>query len=526
MTKVRYSHVASSVPAARSGSPLLAAGDNRNMESQFRLGDKVRFVGGGRFDGDVQWQDGDRLHVGDEGIIADINHSVEARHRFSINFPMAFVRLSAADIVPLQLPSTIRSFSPGRSPHNSHSNEVDEVLQAARFQIGNLQAALSRTSSPLVRKVSHRESISDTIDLNPAQQQLQHVDVVRSQAEEHHQHEVAMQTREREFNEALHIEQEKHSEEMNRLRELSSRNVAEEERRAVQLSERLSQSSLRIQQLEGALAERDNIIIGLERSVDNERQSATQIRSDTDNERTMLQRQIHDMTATMRNIQQEALKDRQLASNRSLQVLELEKEVAKYQNDVMSLQQESSALRHQLSEEAIRASQKTAAVEQKLMRQIADYQAKLEAKHAANPPPPPITLTVGKTVSVADGLCTLIEPYSGDDPNFSSKRCWWVRMISSGEEKLRAPTEMADPPQKHQQTRVIHSQAISPAPFRSTISPNGRTSPAPPSLPQWEPTSHTRVESETFLIGSDSIPRAYSRHASLSQDIGLSNRAK
>ncbi|KAJ9457825.1 hypothetical protein DIPPA_04225 [Diplonema papillatum] len=138
---------------------------------------------------------------------------------------------------------------------------------------------------------------------------------------------------------------------------------------------------------------------------------------------------------------QDAERERAKAADHATHALELEREASRYQAEVFDLQQIASRLREQLLIEQQRHNEKSAEVE----RHYAERLHRLESNAALSVPPanlpPAMQLEVGMVVKIAEGDCTLIERYTGTDPNFSSRQCWWVR-LPDGDEKLRAPGEM------------------------------------------------------------------------------------
>eukprot|EP01065_Artemidia_motanka_P004094 TRINITY_DN11977_c0_g2_i1.p2 TRINITY_DN11977_c0_g2~~TRINITY_DN11977_c0_g2_i1.p2 ORF type:complete len:287 (+),score=98.27 TRINITY_DN11977_c0_g2_i1:73-933(+) len=75
-------------------------GDTARLLSRFAVGDQVRFVGGGRFEGPQVWEGTpDRLDVGEEGTVRDI--LTAGAWRVVVHFPHVNVRVGPEDIEPV-----------------------------------------------------------------------------------------------------------------------------------------------------------------------------------------------------------------------------------------------------------------------------------------------------------------------------------------------------------------------------------------------------------------------------------------
>eukprot|EP01065_Artemidia_motanka_P004093 TRINITY_DN11977_c0_g1_i1.p1 TRINITY_DN11977_c0_g1~~TRINITY_DN11977_c0_g1_i1.p1 ORF type:complete len:326 (+),score=117.10 TRINITY_DN11977_c0_g1_i1:66-980(+) len=90
-------HVEAQQMSARQQIGSLAAGV---LPRAFTVGDRVRYVGGGRFDGPQVWLNGsDRLDPGDEGTVSDV--LTAGAWRIVVRFPRVNVRLGPEDIEPV-----------------------------------------------------------------------------------------------------------------------------------------------------------------------------------------------------------------------------------------------------------------------------------------------------------------------------------------------------------------------------------------------------------------------------------------
>ena len=524
----------------------------------FVVGKKVQYVGGGRFVGRVEWPDGDVLSIGDVGMVVEYDTDTSVQWPYCIHFPRAFVRLTEADLAPVGAATahpqppvphpahppphtpaqpgvhpqpTYATHSPrarpargSLSPVKDHSH-VNAALVDARHHLDTIHAALSRATVGPAAPAPAPVPVPATMNIpySPRggdERSFQEAEVTRlsqllrdkDRSEGESRRAMEEHIRRSEALEAeVHDMRLKHAERERRCE------VLETEKRRLEYAEQrvreLENEVQRLHQFPQRFEELDREHIRIKEAHDDT------MRQLLERERRceQLEAQVRSQAQSMETLavaQAEAAQDRQHASERAQQVLELEREVHRYQQEVFGLQNETGELRQRLAEEAAYFSQRLAEKEHEFGARMTDVQRQFDERQIRSES---LHLSSGMSVTVTEGKATLIEPYRGTDGTFLKRQCWWVR-LPDGEERLRAPDEMQfvtnGPPRVHPVNPVVHSTHTHspPPPFThpqptlmKPASPLARTSPQPPET-QTTITPRAREPSMAFSPPLDAYP--------------------
>eukprot|EP01064_Diplonema_japonicum_P025661 TRINITY_DN37079_c0_g1_i1.p1 TRINITY_DN37079_c0_g1~~TRINITY_DN37079_c0_g1_i1.p1 ORF type:complete len:406 (+),score=56.22 TRINITY_DN37079_c0_g1_i1:34-1251(+) len=201
-------------------------------------------------------------------------------------------------------------------------------------------------------------------------------------------------------------------------------------------------------------------------------------------------RKTEELNELLLTVKEEATRDRDHAAQRSNQVLELEREISRYQQEVFNLQQDTADARQRATDEATARME----AERILSEQVAKLKEELAGYAMATPPPGLQNLRVGMVVEIAEGQCTLLEPYTGADQAFLTRHSWWVR-LPNGDERLRSPAEMSpvsnsrtSPPPPELNRGGVGPKALA-------LAPTSISMPTPTSTPTHAPPLHVSTPS-------------------------------